>query len=229
MMCAGWSLPISFVYTHAHYISTPIAADRYCTHIMVACHVVYHARNDTLSHAGEDTKEHYREARRVGKRAGSSGKRPHAMRSCAFLKPATVLPHCPHLQCTLSPAPTWPTLILAIAWDPQEASSRNSFSGCLVRAHGAWGSAGCMGECRLHGRVQDAWESAGCQVRVQGARESARCMGECRVHRRVQGALESAGCQVQVQGAWESTACVGKCRVHRRVPGGRTLTEPNPD
>lgn len=165
----------------------------------------------------------------TGKRAGSSGKRPHAMRSCAFLKPATVLPHCPHLQCTLSHAPTWPTLILAIAWDPQEASSRNSFSECLVRAHGAWGSAGCMGECSLHGRVQDAWESAGCQVRVQGARESARCMGECRVHRRVQGALESAGCQVQVQGAWESTACVGTCRVHRRVPGCGTLTEPNPD
>jgi len=79
-----------------------------------------------------------------------------------------------------------------------------------------------MGECRLHGRVQDAWESAGCQVRVQGARESARCMGECRVHRRVQGALESAGCQVQVQGAWESTAlvCVGKCRVHGTVMMG---------
>lgn len=181
-------------------------------HVMTLCHMQARTRRST-----------------TGKRAGSSGKRPHAMRSCAFLKPATVLPHCPHLQCTLSPAPTWPTLILAIAWDPQEASSRNSFSGCLVRAHGAWGSAGCMGECRLHGRVQDAWESAGCQVRVQGARESARCMGECRVHRRVQGALESAGCQVQVQGAWESTACVGKCRVHRRVPGGGTLTEPNPD
>ena len=209
-----WSLPISFVYTHAHYISTPIVADRYCTHIMVACHAVYHARNDTLSHAGEDTKEHYR-----------SGKRPHAMRSlsCAFLKfkPATVLPHCPHLQCTLSPAHTWPTLILA--WDPQEASSRNSFSGtsqgawCERMVHGGvqgvWGSVVCMGEYRMHGRVQGARCECRVHGRVKGAWGSVGCIGEYRVHWRVQGAKCKYRVHGRVQRVWESVGCIGECQV----------------
>ena len=96
-----WSLPllgsspitemIPFVYTHAHYMSTPIAADRYCTHTMVAWHVVYHARNDTLSHAGEDTKEHYREARRVLRKAPPCHEKLHIPEACHSHPPLSSL------------------------------------------------------------------------------------------------------------------------------------------
>ena len=161
-----WSLPISFVYTHAHYISTPIAADRYCTHIMVACHVVYHARNDTLSHAGEDTKEHYREARRVLRKAPSCHEKLRIPETCHSPPPLSSLAvhpvACPYM------AHSHPCNCVGSTGGLEQEQ--------LLRVPGA--SAWCMGECRVHGGVSSAWESTGCMGECRVPSASTGCMGE---------------------------------------------------
>ena len=209
-----WSLPISFVYTHAHYTSTPIAAERYCTHIMVACHVVYHARNDTVSHAGEDTKGHYREARRVLRKAPSCHEKLRIPETCHSPPPIVLTCSAP---CRLPLHGPLSSLQLRGIHRRPRAGTASQGAWCERMVHGgvqgAWGSVVCMGEYRMHGRVQGARCECRVHGRVQGAWGSVGCIGEYRVHWRVQGAKCKYRVHGRVQRVWESVGCIGECQV----------------